>query len=107
MSRNIHDVERHGTLMVQVDENAPRIWNKVATAFGTGLSRLSSVFDLTPEQHSRLRTVVDMMEGYSDEDLESMARIGERAALALELRKSRPNVTQDQVDRVCQQITRR
>lgn len=105
MSRNIHDVARHGTLMVQVDENAPEIWNRLA---GFDVGRIDSIdsCELTPDQMNQIAIVADSMGGYSDEDLESMARIGRKAQLALDARR-RLGITSAQVEEACQPITKR
>lgn len=99
MSRNIHDVARHGTLMVKIDDSVPDVWNKLA-GFDVGLIGGIDQYDLTPDQMTEIATVAESMSGYSDEDLESMARIGRRAQLALDARRSR--VTSAQVEEACQ-----
>jgi len=104
MSRNIHDVARHGTLMVKIDDSVPDVWNKLA-GFDVGLIGGIDQYDLTPDQMTKIATVAESMSGYSDEDLESMARIGRRAQLALDARRSR--VTSAQVEEACQPITKR
>ncbi|EBY9527640.1 hypothetical protein D5P86_01495 [Salmonella enterica subsp. enterica serovar Infantis] len=105
MSRNIHDVDRHGTLMVQVEEVTTTIWNRIA-GFDVGLIPEYSG-GLSPKHMAELSHIREGMSGYSDEDLESMIRIGAKAQIALELRKSKPNVNPDQVDFVCQPIIKR
>lgn len=104
MSRNIHDVARHGTLMVKIDGSVPDVWNKLA-GFDVGLIGGIDQYDLTPDQMTKIATVAESMSGYSDEDLESMARIGRRAQLALDARRSR--VTSAQVEEACQPIMKR
>ena len=104
MSRNIHDVARHGTLMVKIDDSVPDVWNKLA-GFDVGLIGGIDQYDLTPDQMTKIATVAESMSGYSDEDLESMARIGRRAQLALDARRSR--VTSAQVEEACQPIVKR
>ncbi|QZE57077.1 hypothetical protein MPK67_gp204 [Erwinia phage pEa_SNUABM_32] len=104
MSRNIHDVARHGTLMVKIDDSVPDVWNKLA-GFDVGLIGGIDQYDLTPDQMTKIATVAESMSGYSDEDLESMARIGRRAQLALDARRSR--VTSAQVEEACQPIMKR
>lgn len=104
MSSNIHDVARHGTLMVKIDDSVPDVWNKLA-GFDVGLIGGIDQYDLTPDQMTEIATVAESMSGYSDEDLESMARIGRRAQLALDARRSR--VTSAQVEEACQPIMKR
>lgn len=104
MSRNIHDVARHGTLMVKIDDSVPDVWNKLA-GFDVGLIGGIDQYDLTPDQMTEIATVAESMSGYSDEDLESMARIGRRAQLALDARRS--SVTSAQVEEACQPIMKR
>lgn len=105
MSHNIHDVALHGTLMVQTDQNAEPVWNRCA---GMDVGRMSSLQSdaLSPKQMADLSHVRESMSGYSDEDLESYARIGRKAQLALDLR-NKARITPDQVDEVCRQITKR
>lgn len=105
MSKNIHDVDRHGTLMVQVEEGAPTIWNRMS-GFDVGIVPEVTT-GLSPKHMAELSHIREGMSGYSDEDLESMIRIGAKAQIALELRKSKPKVNPDQVDFVCQPIIKR
>lgn len=106
MTRNVHDVALHGTLMIKTDPSAPDVWNKLP-GFGTGSLSHPDQHDLTPEQITELATVTDSMSGYSDEDLESMARIGRKAQLALDMRTRRSCVTSAQVEEACQPIMKR
>lgn len=109
MSRNIHDVERHGTLMVQTDPNAEPIWN-LCPGMGLGRIEHASIYEssneLSPRQMAELSHVRESMSGYSDEDLESYARIGRKAQLALDLRR-KAHITPDQVDAACQPTMKR
>ena len=109
MSRNIHDVERHGTLMVQTDPKAEPVWNKCA-GFDVGCIDHAKAFaysnELSPKQMAELSHVRESMSGYSDEDLESYARIGRKAQLALNLR-NKARITPEQVDEVCQPTIKR
>ncbi|AWY08470.1 hypothetical protein HOT49_gp204 [Erwinia phage vB_EamM_Alexandra] len=110
MSRNIHDVERHDTLMVQTDPKAEPIWN-VCPGKGLGSIEHASFYApsnaLSPRQMAELSHVRESMSGYSDEDLESYARIGRKAQLALDLRRSKSSITPAQVDAVCQPTMKR
>ena len=108
MSRNIHDVERHGTLMVQTDPKAEPVWNVCA---GMGLGRIEGLSfyesnELSPKQMAELSHVRESLSGYSDDDLESYARIGRKAQLALDLR-NKARITPEQVDEVCQPTIKR
>ncbi|QZE58419.1 hypothetical protein pEaSNUABM40_00203 [Erwinia phage pEa_SNUABM_40] len=105
MTRNIHDVARHGTLMVKVDDNVPDVWNKIA-GFGVGLVDGIDQYDLTPSQMTKMAIVTESMSGYSDEDLESMARVGRNAQLALDMRRKKPISVED-VECACHPITKR
>lgn len=105
MTRNIHDVARHGTLMVKVDDNVPDIWNRLA-GFDVGIVDGIGQYDLTPDQMTEIATVTESMSGYSDEDLESMARIGRKAQLALDMRRKK-FVRVEDVECACQPTTKR
>ncbi|QZE58763.1 hypothetical protein pEaSNUABM28_00206 [Erwinia phage pEa_SNUABM_28] len=109
MSRNIHDVDRHGTLMVQTDPNAEPIWNRCA-GFNVGNIDHATAYarsnELSPRQMAELSHVRESMSGYSDDDLESYARIGRKAQLALDLRR-KAHITPEQVDEACQPTMKR
>lgn len=101
MSRDVLGAEQTGVVLSPTDES---LWTKAA---GFDIGRVNRAGALSPKQKAELSHVRESMSGYSDDDLESMARIGRKAQLALDLRRSRSSITPDQVDEACQQITKR
>ena len=101
-----HDVSKHGTLMVQVRDDVPSIANVNIPGLSTALFGSAGDYELTPSHIRDLHVVQDSMDGYSDDDLESMARIGRKAQLALDMRRKKP-ISTEQVEEACQAITKR
>lgn len=101
-----HDVSKSGTLMVKVRDDVPSIANVNIPGLSTAMLGTSDNYELEPRHIRELHTVSDSMDGYSDEDLESMARIGRKAQLALDMRRKKP-ISTEQVEEACQAIIRR
>ncbi|QYW03162.1 hypothetical protein pEaSNUABM13_00203 [Erwinia phage pEa_SNUABM_13] len=104
MSRNIHDVERHGTLLVQTDPDADEVWHRCA---GMDVGRLGSAvvhkhsdhFD--PRDLANLSHIKQAMSALTDEELQQMVKNGMMAQVALKARRQQ-RITTDEVDHACQ-----
>ena len=101
-----HDVSKSGTLLVQVRDDVPSIANVNIPGLSAAMFGSAGDYELTPSHIRELRVVEDSMSAYSDEDLESMARIGRKAQLALDMRRKKP-ISTEEVEEACQPTIRR